>query len=143
MKMWLASESWKREQAARFRDKYRGGVGLLSPTMYLFATVDPRGNIRELAPPFHRYEMWQTANQPEIERCPCGDYYDPEVGGPWRDRPEYERGVHHPFCQFDPHAKKVFHKAAELAVTRLEQGARDAQERPDEWNKIREAVASK
>lgn len=143
MKMWLASESWKREQAARLAERYRGGVGLLSPTMFLFATVDPRGNIRAYVPPFRRYEMWQIANQPETERCPCGDFFDPEVQGPWRDRPDFERGVHHPLCQFDPHAQKVFVLAASRANERLDRGEENPQERPDEWIKIREEVASR
>ena len=81
MKMWLISENWRREQAARFADKYRGGVGVLSPTMFLFATVNPRGVIIERQAPFHRFEMWQIANQPETQFCPCGDFFDPEGRG--------------------------------------------------------------
>lgn len=143
MKMWLASESWKREQASRLSARYREGVGVLSPTMYLFALVDPRGNIRELPPPLHRYQMWQIANQPTVELCPCGEFFYPEVQGPWKLNPEFERGVHHPLCQFDPHATRVFKRAATMAFERLEQGAEDPQARPDEWDKIRKEEASR
>jgi hypothetical protein len=140
VKMWLASESWRREHAARLAEKYRGGVGVLSPTMYLFVVVDPRGVITERQPPYHRFEMHQIDNQPEPERCPCGDYFDPEARGPWRLRPEFERGEHHPLCQFDPFSKRTFYRAAVMANDRLDRGEENPQERPDEWLKIREAA---
>lgn len=143
IKSWLSIDSWKHEQAARLAERYRTGVGVLSPTMYLFALVDPRGGIRELVAPFHRYEMWQIANQPETEECPCGQFFDPEAQGPWRTRPEFERGVHHPFCQFDPFAKNVFARAAAMAIDRLEQGHGNPQARPDEWNRIRTEEAAR
>lgn len=143
MKMWLISESWRREQAARLSEMYRGGVGVLSPTMFLFATVDPRGVITERQPPYNRYQMWQIANQPETESCPCGDYFDLEVKGPWREHPKYERGLHHPLCQFDKHATKVFQRAASLAGERLDRGEKESQARPDEWNRLRDEEASR
>lgn len=143
MKMWLISVSWRREQAARFSERYRGGVGILSPTMFLFALVDPRGNIVERHPPYHRFEMWQIANRPKTEICPCADFFDPEVGGAWKLRPEWERGVHHPLCQFDRHAKTVFAKAATLANERLDRGEKNPQARPDEWNRLRDQEASR
>lgn len=143
MKMWLISTSWRREQAARFSERYRGGVGVLSPTMFLFALVDPRGNIVERHPPYHRFEMWQIANRPQTEICPCANFFDPEVGGAWKLRPEWERGIHHPLCQFDQHAKTVFRKAATLANDRLDRGEKTPQERPDEWNRLRDQEASR
>jgi hypothetical protein len=118
---------------------YRGGVGVLSYSQHLFALVDPRGNILPQAPPFRRFEMWQIANQPRPGECPCAEFIDPEVQGPWRDR---QTGAHHPLCQFDRTAKRVFVDAQKSAVQRMQQG-QSAQARPDEWLRMRKEAASR
>lgn len=139
-KVWLISEGAKRQIAAALVRRYPGGVGVLSATQRLFALVDPRGNVRALPPPHRRYEMWQISNRPDLPECPCANFFDPEVGGAWREC-GYEAG-HHPLCQFDRTSEKVFVLAAERANGRLNQGLAP-QDRPDEWIKIREEVAGR
>lgn len=139
-KVWLASDWIRREMAATLvRTRYPGGVGILSGTQLLFALVNPKGAIQELHPPFKRYEMWQVSNQPETEECPCAEFIDLEVQGPWR-----QRGIpgHHPFCQFDPTSNKVFNAAGQQAVENVQRGL-DAQARPDEWLRLRKEFASR
>lgn len=118
--------------------RYAGGVGVLSATQRLFALVDPRGNVRELPPPHRRYEMWQIANRPEVPECPCANFFDPEVGGPWRERGG--QAGHHPICQFDRSAARVWDIAVKQGEERQARG-QNPQARPDEWLKIREEVS--
>jgi hypothetical protein len=133
--MWLASETWRRNFCSVKLKTYRGGFGVLSATQYLIAKVDPRGNIQDLVEPFRRFEMWQIANRPEIEECPCAYFFDPEVGGEWRERDG--KNGHHPLCQFDKSAVPVFKRAAGEAWNRIKEG-HDPQARPDEWLRMRE-----
>lgn len=160
-KMWLISVTNKRRTAAALARIYRGGVGVCSATLYLIAVVNPDGTYRELTSPFKRYEMWQIANKPEAigVECPCADYYDPEVGGPYR-----ERGVngHHPMCQFDMTSQAVFKQAQGMAANRLGMAFEHGipivnaeapkksvirpltpQARPDEWEKLRKEYRGK
>jgi hypothetical protein len=133
-KVWLISPHGRNSMAVALARMYPGGVGVLSATQRLFAVVDPKGNVRELPPPHNRYEMWQIANAPRVPECPCANFLDPEVQGPWRERGG--NAGHHPLCQFDRTAAHVFVKAAETANQRLERGG-PAQERPDEWLRLR------
>lgn len=133
-KIWLISEHARRQIASNLARQYRGGVGVLSATQLHFAFVDPRGAITELKLPLRRYEMWQIANRPQVLECPCANYFDPEVEGPWRERGSEG---HHPLCQFDRTSQSVFSRAAKEAHARIARGG-PAQERPDEWIKIRE-----
>jgi hypothetical protein len=121
--------------------RYPGGVGVLSATQRLFVLVNPRGDIRELPPPHRRYEMWQIANKPAQPECPCADFFDPEVGGCWRERGE--QAGHHPLCQFDRHSEAVFMIAGRKARENLARGGGSPQARPDEWVKIRQELASR
>lgn len=128
--------------ASTISKTYRTGVVVLSPTLYAIATVDPRGRITELQPPFQQFEMWQVCNKPSVryDQCACRNYWDPEVQGPWRMR-EKERGmdIHHPHCQFDRTAKKVwttnYRTGHERAAADL-----NPQARPDEWVRTRQQV---
>jgi hypothetical protein len=161
-KLWLISEVWRRNMARTLNRMYRGGVGVCAATGRLFAYVRPDGNIHELKRPFKKYEMWQMANQPSISDCPCMDFFDPEVQGPYRERGERN---HHPMCQFERTAGAVFKEAQGKAANRMglvfEQGmpmvdvmpeAKNSnaasggrgivkeltpQARPDEWEQIR------
>ena len=155
-KMWLISESTKRRMAAAFARMYRGGVGICSATLRLMAVVNPNGTFRELAPPFKKYEMWQIANKPAVPVCPCADFFDPEVGGPWSQRGP--SAGHHPHCQFDQTSMAVFVRSQQLAAERIglkftsegvpyvgedSQASKDAAKiltraRPDEWLKLRQ-----
>jgi hypothetical protein len=153
-KLWLISPTSKKRTAWALSRMYRGGVGVCSATLRLIAYVDPRGGVTELPPPHKRYEMWQIANRPNpVTECPCGNFFDPEVQGPYRDR---GTDTHHPMCQFDRTAKGVFGEAMNRAATRMglqyvngvpiiggEEPKRSVikpltpQARPDEWENIR------
>jgi hypothetical protein len=129
-----------RPMAAALVKLYPGGVGVLSWSMHLFARVDPRGVIEPMRQPFRQFEKWQIANKAESDFCQCLGYYDPEVGGPWSLRgPEVG---HHPLCEYDKTVKPVFKEAARRANENLAKGG-PAQERPDEWLKIREEVQNR
>lgn len=139
IKVWLINPEFKRVLGAALIRRYPTGVGVLSPTLRLFALVNPKGVVRELPPPHNRYEMWQIANAPEVPECACANFFDPEVGGAWRERGG-DAG-HHPLCQFDKTALRVFVKAADAAVQSVERGG-PTQARPDEWLKMREEAQS-
>jgi hypothetical protein len=134
---WLASPHIRNTLAKAFLRRYPGGYGVLSATLRLFSVVDPRGNIRELPPPHKLFEFHQIANRPELPVCQCASFFDPEVGGAWRERGG-EKG-HHPLCQFDRTAQTVFVQAAQSANHRLSEG-KAPQARPDEWIQIRDRV---
>ena len=133
--VWHMSEYARNQFAKNLVKKYKGGIGILSFDQLLIAKVDPRGNIQLLPAPHKRFEMWQIANRPELEECPCANFIDLEVEGPWRERGG--RYGHHPFCQFDKTAAPVFDRAGKEARSRLSQG-HGPQERPDEWLRMRE-----
>lgn len=138
--IWLMSENARRHLASVWIRKYKGGFGVLSATQFLIAKVDPRGNIQQLMEPFKRFEMWQIANRPVEDECPCANFYDPEVGGEWRQW-DGKKG-HHPICQFDPMAVPVFERAAREAWDRIGEG-KNPQARPDEWRRMRDEAAGK
>lgn len=129
-----------RPMAAMLVRLYPGGCGVLSWSMHLFCRVDPKGIVHPEREPFRRFEKWQIANKAESEQCQCAGYFDPELGGPWSLRGEGHG--HHPLCEYDKHSKVVFKEAAAKALRSLEKGG-PAQERPDEWLKIREDVAKR
>lgn len=114
----------------------REGVGLCSNTLYLIAYLRPNGTIHELKPPFKQFEMWQMANAPPVhgegvKLCACRNFFDPEVGGQWKDRglpPDH----HHPMCQFSRTAVVVFDESYRSASERRSRGL-SPQSRPDEW----------
>lgn len=162
-RLWLTVPATRPRIVQALLKRYRGGFGLCAATMRLFVVVSPNGAIRELAPPLVQYEMWQLANAPSPTReCPCGDYFDPEVKGPYRER---GNNLHHPLCQFDRTAPRVFRvaqgKAANRLGMRFEGGVPvvspevradaatgpvklpSAQARPDEWEKLRKEELGK
>ena len=101
----------------------------MSATLRLFATVNPLGVVRELAPPHTRYEMFQMANRPSaITECPCANFFDPEVGGAYRERGK----GHHPLCQWVAEAKPLW----DLGVDRSKAGL-PTHERPDDFERRR------
>lgn len=104
-KLWLFGGDIRRRMAANLSKRYRAGVGVCSATLRLIAFVDPRGNIRDLPPPHKLYKMFEMSNQPMVSECQCAAFFDPEVGGAWRERGTAE---HHPLCQFDRTAIPVF-----------------------------------
>lgn len=140
----------RRQIAATLIRLYPQGVGVLSWSCHLFAYVNPRGAIVEQVQPFKHFQMWEIANKPEAPQCQCANFFDPEVQGAWKER---GGGLgHHPLCQYDRTAVKVFDKAATLALERIakrpkhEHGRADAgvaQERPDEWLRLREEAQNR
>lgn len=115
-KLWLISEVWRRSMAKTLHKMYRGGVGVCAATGRLFAYVRPNGDIHELKRPFRKYEMWQMANAPRAIECPCMDFFDPEVQGPYRERGTND---HHPMCQFEETGQAVFKEAQGVAANRM------------------------
>lgn len=138
---WAAGDKkdLRRQLASTIAKTWNTGVVVLSPTLYAIATIDPRGNVTDLAPPFQQFEMWQVCNKPSIRymECACRNYWDPEVQGPWHLR-EKMRGLdmHHPHCQFDRTAATVWSTNKKSADARVAEH-RAPQARPDEWVKTR------
>jgi hypothetical protein len=129
--LWLRMPGSRMLFASNLLKRYpRSGVGMVSATMRLFAIVDPSGKIRELSPPFKRFDMWQMSNAPGLSECACRHYFDPEVGGSWKERGA--NAGHHPFCQFKTRAMVLFEKAERSAHEQLSLN-RPPQKRPDEW----------
>lgn len=104
-KLWLFGGDIRRRMASNLSKRYTSGVGVCSATLRLIAYVDPRGGIRDLPPPHKLYQMHEVSNRPMVTECQCAAFFDPEVGGPWRERGTDE---HHPMCQFDGTSGKVF-----------------------------------
>lgn len=144
--LWLFGGEVKRRMASNLAKRYPAGVGIVSATLYLIAYVDPRGGFRDLPPPHKRYVMPEISNRPMVGECQCAGFFDPEVGGPWRERGTDE---HHPMCQFDRVAGIVYKQAMQQGEREKLAGL-DADEnpifkksevtrglRPDEWMRMR------
>ncbi len=125
--LWVAGGQTQRALAAKLANQYRTGVGVLSCTYLLIAYVQPNGLVRLLAPPFQRFEPYQIANKPRTDECACADFFDPETGGPWRNRGSED---HHPVCMFDRHALRVA-----VGNNRLHA---EGKARPDTLDRLRE-----
>ena len=150
-KLWLISPEARNRLATRLTQKHRSGVGMCSATLHLIAYIQPNGVIRELPPPHRTMNMWQMVNKPERQVCACYDYYDPESHGPWGDRPNEQ--AHHPMCQFERVAEKVYERAHHSAsgvldhtggltgdaINRRRDNKISLQSRPDEWERLRKA----
>ena len=98
-------ENIRRSMASQLCKMYPAGVGLCSPTMKLVAYIQPSGAIRMLLAPFKVIPISAISNKPKETECPCQDFFDPEVRGPWRHR---SNGLHHPMCQYEKDAQRVF-----------------------------------
>lgn len=148
--LWLLGGETRRRMAANLVRRYPSGLGVLSATLHLIAYVNPRGGIRELPPPHRRYQMHEISNQPTLVECQCASFYDPESGGPWRDRQSNE---HHPMCQFEKFSIEIYDQASRLG-TRTRVVGFDGKEqpimkkitgpevRPDEWMRLRSQIRS-
>lgn len=139
---WVKFPNARAFAASQIAKKYGNrGAGLLDANLFLFTLVRPNGTFEELPPPYKQFEMWQVDNAPHYwEECACRNYYDPEVGGPWRVRgPD---AGHHPFCQFSKTAVPVYRKCYESATSRAEKGL-VPQARPDEWINAQQEEARK
>lgn len=149
IKLWLFGGDIRRRMASNLAKRYKAGCGVCAPTLYLIAYVAPNGSIRELQPPFKKYEMHEIANQPHTSNeCQCAEFFDPEVGGPWRER---GTDAHHPLCQFDRTSTTVFKKLFDKTPGRVIVGVdkdenpifqkQDAPSvRPDEALRLRESL---
>ena len=114
-------------------------MGILAVNRQLIARVEKSGAVVELPPPHRRYEMWQIANQPTVNECPCSHFYDPESEGPWRHK---NTDHHHPICQYSRTSQQVFIRANQIANERASQGL-SLQARPDEWDRLRREAESR
>jgi hypothetical protein len=105
-------EDVRRKMAAQLARMYpQNGCGICSAAMSLVAHVTPRGELRLLVAPFRTIPISAIANKPQTTECPCLEFWDPEVKGPWRFRSEEERrrhGGHHPMCQYQRTSSQVF-----------------------------------
>lgn len=95
----------RRSMASQLAKMYPSGVGLCSSTMKLVAYIEPSGRFRMLVAPFKTIPISAIANKPRERECPCQQFFDPEIKGPWKDR---SNGKHHPFCQYEKDAARVF-----------------------------------
>ncbi len=110
-KAWCFSDGIRRRMASQLAKLYpKGGCGLCSAEMKLVAYVAPGGTFRMLVAPFKRIAIWQIANKPLDSECPCAQFFDPEVKGPWVAR---DSGRHHPMCQFQRGSQQVFDTVAQ------------------------------
>lgn len=148
-KLWLKNAVYQKRFARKIVRKYsRTGFGVMLCNQWLVAKVDPAGRIEVIPPPHKKFEIWQAANAPQVSpedegpKCACLEYYYPEAQGPWKLTKQAERGEHHPFCQFHPHAVRTYDAAMRTAVQRLGSGL-DPQSRPDEWQRMSDKESGK
>jgi hypothetical protein len=133
--IWVLGDKVRVRLIDALRKRYSSGVYVCNATLAVIGHVDSRGAVTEAAPPFQRVERWQLANQPAVKECPCAEFWDPEVRGPWRERGSNE---HHPLCQYDPHVFRTFNKAAKVHLL-----PKAETQRPDFWLKVREEERAK
>jgi hypothetical protein len=112
-RLWAFGGLVRRKLASHLGKRYPSGVGVVSETCRLIAYVSGSGAVRELMPPHRRIEAHQMANRYAVPECPCANYFDPESRGAWRDS---GKSGHHPVCQFERVAQRVFTKAAHRAT---------------------------
>lgn len=136
----------RRSMASQLSKMYPAGVGLCSSTMKLVAYIQPSGAFRMLLAPFRVIPISSIANKPKETECPCQEFHDPEVRGPWRLR---SNGRHHPMCQYERDAARVFsevYRAKNGGVVIDEHGkarrerSRKNQVRPDLMLKVQHEV---
>lgn len=134
IRAWLFVPGLKRDMASFLSKTYRTGCVVLSPNLRAFALVAPNGSITELPPPHQRFRFWQIANKPSVRagECACRNYWDPESQGPWGQRPEASRDIHHPHCQGRQVSQNAWEVAKQSADARVAE-KRTPQARPDEW----------
>jgi hypothetical protein len=77
------------------------GAAVSVSTLRVVATVDSRGRITDLSPPYKVIEMHQICNLPSTPECQCFEWFSVSDARPWRDTAEAKRGGHHPICQFN------------------------------------------
>ena len=111
---WLFGGQLQKALATKLAKDYPSGVGVVSATMYLIAYVQPNGAVRELLPPFRRYERWQMANAPEHQMCECQQWIDTETGEAWKVRNPQK---HHPVCTWRRMAARVFDRHNQEALS--------------------------
>lgn len=112
---WCFSEDVRRKMASQLAKLYpQNGCGVCSAEMKLVAYVMPGGRFRMLVAPFKRIPIYAIANKPRETECPCANFFDPEVKGPWSER---GAGKHHPMCQFQRGAQQVFEEVAKAKGT--------------------------
>lgn len=140
--LWYMGGLVQRKLASHLGKRYPSGVGVLDYRQLLIAYVTPAGGVRPLKPPFQFYPMWMISNRPRPLECPCAAFIDPENQCSWG---ESHPGTHHPMCQFDRHAQKVYTRI----MRETQAGAQSLGEirertrrmRPDAWTRAHEEEA--
>jgi hypothetical protein len=126
--LWIKSLPGRRLVARALHQLYPEGVAVCSDTCRLMGVIDNRGRITEIPVPWPEFPICQMINNPDPEigssnECPCFDYYDPEVGGPWRER---GLNTHHPFCMYRERSLRRYQHFCSIGKPA---------ERPDAWYK--------
>lgn len=100
--LWMKGGQGRQLLIETLHKMFPATVGVCSHTCKLMGYINPRGRVSEVPQPWPRYPITDMVNNPTpepgaVNECPCFNFLDPEVGGPWR-----LRGVsrHHPFCQY-------------------------------------------
>jgi hypothetical protein len=131
-RIWMFEETHqaRRQLVKSLNKRYPSGVGVVSATLFLIAFIAPNQSVRNLMPPFRKYEMWQMNNKPAPPECACANFVDPENDcRPWRERGSRE---HHPVCQFERTSSKVFERMVNRPA---------GKERPDDLTRIRDELS--
>lgn len=137
----------------RVMGKRYGTCIILTDDLYAVAKSDHAGRLELASAPYRRFEMWQIHNQPELVKCHCANFLDPETQGPWRLR---NSNRHHPMCVYDRPAMAVFQQFAGANRLIFDAQARGTQkdvasaikevqgvvqrQRPDAWTKARDEL---
>lgn len=143
-KLWLRMPGVRRVMAAEYLRRYPAGCHILAWSWGLpchIATIDPRGEVRKLPRPYRRVPYHEISNKPDTPACPCADLLHPEYGS-WRNHPDFSKGLHHPYCQFDKTSGTVYREVL-LKTTGGEPHpelgkVRYIPQRPDEMDRARE-----
>jgi len=103
---WVRGGEPRRFLGAFFAKTYPDGCAVTECGYRLIGWVDKKGNCFDIPPPHRSIHFSKVANAPKADfDCPCREFYDPEIGGPWKLRNSSE---HHPQCQFEPASMKVW-----------------------------------
>ena len=147
-KLWVTLPGVRRVMAQELLRRYPNGCHVLAwRGLKHFCNVDPVGRVHELPPPFRQYDRSQIANKPHVPDCACADMHHEEYGS-WRNHPDFQKGLHHPYCQFDATSEQVYRE-----VFLLKTGGethfpsvgkvRTIPTRPDEVDRARERAQGK
>jgi hypothetical protein len=137
---WLRRGEPRRVLGSFLCKLYPGGGAVTECGYRLVGWFNKAGECYDLMPPWRSVHFSKTANAPKAqENCPCLEFYDAEIQGPWKMRNSPE---HHPQCQFEPASMKVWstlYKRGIVAPMGIDpQTLKPVELRPDAMEKIRQ-----